>query len=62
MRDVNRIPHFMEILQKTWEKYPDWRFTQLICNTLGFLTDPYVFYLEDDEALDKLQIFLGYPD
>ena len=51
MRDPNRIPEFMDELERAWCQVPDWRFGQLIVNVLGI--DP--FYIEDDKALDAFK-------
>jgi hypothetical protein len=49
VRDPNRIPEFLALLQKCWEKVPDWRFGQLIENFKRFSGKPDLFYIEDDE-------------
>lgn len=50
MRDKNRIKPFLERLEKVWNKVPDWRFGQLMCNVLNSMsTDP--FFPEDDEMI-----------
>lgn len=51
MRDPNRIPEFMDELERVWSQVPDWRFGQLVVNVLGI--DP--FYIEDDKALDAFK-------
>ena len=49
MRDINRIPPFLEAVGKIWsEKCPDYRFGQLMENFRRLYGDP--FYLEEDEA------------
>lgn len=49
-----------EILEKfgeIWEtEVPEWRFGQLICN-LKRRYDDTLFYLDDDELLEKMTIF-----
>jgi len=54
MRDPERIDVFCQKLAELWHKVPDWRFGQLVCNTLGY--DP--FYVEDDVAIEKIKEFL----
>jgi hypothetical protein len=49
VRDPNRIPEFLALLQKCWERVPDWRFGQLIENFKRFSGKPDLFYIEDDE-------------
>jgi hypothetical protein len=49
VRDPNRIPEFLALMQKCWEKVPDWRFGQLIENIKRFSGKPDLFYLEDDD-------------
>lgn len=50
MRDKDRIKPFLERLEKVWNKVPDWRFGQLMCNVLNSMpTDP--FFPEDDEMI-----------
>lgn len=54
MRDEKRIKPFLEELQNIWERVPDWRFFQLICNIQrGLGSDG--FYLEDDDALVRIK-------
>ena len=53
MRDVNRIPEFLDKVGKIWaENCPDWRFGQLIYNFICETGDP--FYWEEDDFLEKL--------
>ena len=58
MRDPNRIDEFCKELKEMWHKVPDWRFGQLMSNTLGAVyqktnNDP--FYIEDDKMLQILK-------
>lgn len=53
MRDPSRIIPFCERLAELWSNVPDWRFGQLVSNTLG--TDP--FYMEDEDALRSMERF-----
>lgn len=55
-RDPNRIYKFCNQLANLWVTYcPDWRFCQLIHNVFysQWGNDP--FYLEEDEAMTKLE-------
>ncbi len=54
MRDKKRIKPFLKQIETLWNKYPDWRFCQLVIN-VAKVDDP--FYVEDDKFLEKLQIF-----
>ena len=54
MRDKNRIKPFLERLEKVWNKVPDWRFGQLVCNVLNTMkTDP--FFKEDNEIIEYFE-------
>lgn len=59
MRDVNRIALYTEKLREQWERVPDWRFGQLIANTLGNglveANCPDIFMLEDDEFFEAFE-------
>ena len=64
MRNPERIERMIQKLQYIWERVPDWRFGQLMCNLQrmqGGTSDG--FYTEDDkweEVLDKfIDEFLG---
>ncbi|MDL2228525.1 hypothetical protein LJC30_06540 [Odoribacter sp. OttesenSCG-928-L07] len=58
MRDINRIRLISERLEKIWMKNPDFRLTQLII-VIGApsITNPELFYLEDDIFLQRLENF-----
>ena len=59
MRDFNRIALYTEQLRKQWERVPDWRFGQLLANTLGHVlveaNCPDIFMLEDDEFFEAFE-------
>ena len=59
MRDPKRIKKFCDELAEIWEtKCPDWRFGQLMCNTLASDGhDP--FFDEDDKMMEKLEKYFG---
>lgn len=48
MRDPNRIHETMELLEEMWNRFPDWRFMQLI-NNIQKAYGSDMFYVEDDE-------------
>lgn len=52
MRNPNRIKPFLEEVERLWNKVPDWRFGQLICN-IPYNRDP--FFLEEDEFLEEMK-------
>lgn len=54
MRDPNRIDAFLSRLGDVWRQVPDWRFGQLMCNTLGY-AGPDPFYTEDDTLIDVIE-------
>lgn len=56
MRDPNRISKILDSIKKIWEKYPDMRLGQLICNVLR---DPTLYYVEDDELVEFLNAYYG---
>lgn len=65
MRDPKRIPRMIKELEKQWERFPDWRFTQLIFNVFGGLfntTEPRFFYFEDDKSEMVIAEFLRDPN
>lgn len=51
MRDEKRIEPFLAEFEKLWKQNPDWRFGQLVVNMFG--ADP--FYIEDEQALEKIK-------
>lgn len=54
MRSTDRIDPFLEKLGKIWkEKFPDWRFGQLMYNFFCWYGDP--FYLEEDQFIEKME-------
>lgn len=58
MRNIERIDSFLDELGKIWkEKYPDYRFGQLMFNFISTFGDP--FFLEEEEFLIALQAYVG---
>ena len=54
MRDINRIEPFLKEVGEIWkERFPDWRFGQLMYNFICETGDP--FYWEEEEFLEKLE-------
>ena len=54
MRDINRIDPFLKEVGEIWkERFPDWRFGQLMYNFICEIGDP--FYWEEEEFLEKLE-------
>ena len=57
MRDMNRIPRIMELLERCWLKAPDMRAGQLIENIRDFSGIDDLFYIEDDSFETLLKEF-----
>lgn len=57
MRDINRIPAFLQKIQECWELFPDLRFGQMMSNFIFQLPRDLFFY-EDDEFIDKFQKYM----
>ena len=55
MRNPDRINEFCNELAKLWKNnFPDWRFSQLICNLFGDIGyDPW--YIEDDDLMKRFE-------
>lgn len=51
MRDPNRIPVVLAAVQAYWEKNPDLRLGQIICNCQP-MKDP--FFIEEEKLLEWL--------
>ena len=60
MRDPKRIKPLLMEIEKQWEKFPDWRFGQLIENIKRFYNIDDLFYTEDDEMLKLIENFIYY--
>lgn len=54
MRNPNRIPKILSLLQQGWDKVPDWRFGQLIENLKRYIGVKDLFYIEDDEMVESI--------
>lgn len=58
MRDPKRIKPLLAELEKQWERFPDWRFGQLIENMKRFYDINDLFYIEDDKMLKLIENFI----
>lgn len=57
MRDINRIPAFLQTIKECWELLPDLRFGQMMSNFLFQLPrDP--FFYEDNEFIEKFEKYM----
>ncbi len=59
MRDINRIPKMLKLIETVWREVPDWRLGQLlvnVVNTLGGVPmDNNLFYIEDEDLMKALE-------
>lgn len=55
MRDPNRIHEVITAVEALWNKYPDWRFMQLM-NNLQRIYGNDMFYIEDDRFKDLIEL------
>ena len=62
MRDPNRIPEVLATLQQAWEKFPHWRFGQLIENLKLYYRISDLFYVEDDKLVEKIIDFFDLDE
>lgn len=61
MRDINRIETFLNEVGDIWKnRFPDWRFGQLMYNFISCYGDP--FYLEEDEFLVAFKAYANGED
>lgn len=61
MRDINRIPVVLSMVEQLWKDYPDMRFFQFVdflCQVVnannGRSADGDLFYLEDAKFIEEL--------
>lgn len=59
MRNPDRIPPFMELLQECWLCFPDLRFNQLIRAIFKDYDDSTFFYMEEIEAVEVIRRFMN---
>ena len=62
MRNPNRIPEIMALLQRGWQKVPQWRLGQLIENLKRYIGVDDLFYIEDDEMIEKIVNFFDLDE
>ncbi len=62
MRNPNRIYEILNLLQRGWEKVPDLRFGQLIENLKRYIGVDDLFYIEDDELVEKIINFFDLEE
>ena len=59
MRDPQRIPAILKILERVWGNEPDLRLGQLIVTAANFsgrqVVCPEIFYLEDNDLLSGIE-------
>lgn len=55
MRDQKRIPKVLAEVEEIWEKYPDQRLGQLLCNIGRSFGYDEPFYMEDDKIHTYLE-------
>ena len=62
MRNLDRIPEIMTLLQWGWQKVPDWRLGQLIENLKRYIGVDDLFYIEDDKMIEKIIDFFDLDE
>ncbi len=55
MRDPQRIKQVLDTIEKIWVKHPDLRLGQLIQNLVSSKNANYIYYMEDEELIKRLQ-------
>lgn len=55
MRDPERIPRVLDLLEKAWMEVPDWRLGQLIENIARDMGWNDAYYVEDDDLQKELR-------
>ena len=55
MRDAQRIPRVLDLLEKAWQEVPDWRLGQLIENIARDMGWNDAYYVEDDDLQKELR-------
>lgn len=55
MRDPNRIHEVITAVEALWNKYPDWRFMQLIINLQRTYGND-MFYVEDNKFKELIEV------
>ena len=54
MTKENEIKEFIKELEKLWLKYPNFKFGQLLCNTIIF-DQTILFEYEDEDILNQIK-------
>ena len=62
MRDPKRISQMMNLIQRSWETVPDWRFGQLIENLSRYIGVDDLFYIEDDKMMEVIAEFFDLEE
>lgn len=57
MRNPERIDEICDALKYLWHLCPDLRFGQLISDVYGITGNGKFFYMEDEEALRRIEIW-----
>jgi len=52
MRDPKRIKSILDKIKVLWDKYPDWRFGQLLIN-YNIIPDDFRTWTNDDDGFEK---------
>jgi len=52
MRDPKRIEDILDRIKAIWEKHPDFRLGQLICNVIP---ESIIYYVEDNDMIDAVE-------
>lgn len=55
MRDPARIPRILEALRVEWEKTPDLRLGQLLCNAARVPAPYQLYYVRDEELVEDVK-------
>ena len=56
-KDSNGISPTLDQLKSLWQKNPDLRLGQLICNVIQ---DPCLYYIEDKDLIKTLQVYYSH--
>ena len=62
MRDPNRIPKILKLLETCWEQVPDWRFCQLFENLKRYSNRSDLFYVEDEDFEQLIKDFFDLEE
>jgi uncharacterized protein YihD (DUF1040 family) len=61
MRNPQRIPKILDLLEKAWQEVPDWRLGQLIENIARDMEWNDAYYMEDDDLEKELRKHIDLP-